>query len=161
MAIEHATKDHANEMDRGFDVPAPACARKRRSYGRRKPTERSLDDCLRRHGWVQIDWDAERFGTLQNRREELVIQIAAARVAIDQRALEPLLPDPAVELFGRFVWRGDRQCCEGGEPRRIFLHRLCEEIVRFDSDRYLNRRFGLLDPGRIEREHLHVDAGGI
>src|SRR5262249_35788290 len=161
IAIEHASEHHANEVDAGFDVPAPACARKHRGYGWRKPTERSLDDCLRRHGWMQIDRDAERFGALQNRREELVIQIATARVAVDQSTFEALLPDSAVELLGRFVRRGDGQCCKGGEPRRIFLHRLCEKIVRFDSDRYLIRRFGLLDAGRIERKHLHVDAGRI
>ena len=110
---------------------------------------------------MQIDRDVERFGTLQDRPEELVVQIAAARVAVDQRALEALLPDPAIQLFGRLVRRRGRQGRKGGEPRRIFLHRLCEEIVRFDGDRYLLRRFGLLDPGRIEREHLHVDAGRI
>src|SRR5262249_36113893 len=116
---------------------------------------------LGRHGWMQIDRDAERFGALQNRREELVIQIAAARVAIDQSAFEALLPDSAVGLLGRFVWHGARQCATGGGPRPAFLHRLCEEIVRFDSDRYLIRRLGLLDPGRIERKHVHVDAGRI
>src|SRR5262245_38872037 len=51
IAIEHASQNHANEMDTGFDVPAPACARKHRGHGWRKPTERSLDDRLGRHRW--------------------------------------------------------------------------------------------------------------
>jgi len=41
------------------------------------------------------------------------------------------------------------------------LHGLGEKIVRFDGDRQLLRRLGLLHARRIEREHLQVDAGRV
>ena len=140
--------------------PHPAAANIAVTGGENPPNER-LDDRLRRHRRVQIDRDIERFGALQDRPEELVVQIAAARVAVDERALEALLPDPALQFFGRLFGRRDRQGGKAGEARRMFLHRFGEEIVGFARDRDLLRRFRLLDPGRIQREHLHVDAGGV
>ena len=110
---------------------------------------------------MEIDRDIERFGALQDRPEELVVQIAAARVPIDERAFEALLPNPALQFFGRLVWCRDRQGGKAGEALRIFLHRLGEEIVGLPGNRDLLRRVRLLDPWRVEREHLHVDAGGI
>ncbi len=86
-----------------------------RAHGWRKPAERRLGDRLRRHGRVEIDRDIERVGALQDRPEEFVVQVAAAGVAVDERALEALLPDPALQFFGRLVGRRDRQ---GGKGRR-------------------------------------------
>jgi hypothetical protein len=57
---------------------------------------------------MKIDRDIEGFGALQDRPEEFVIQIAAARMAIDERALEALLPDPAIEFIGRLLRSCDR-----------------------------------------------------
>ena len=47
---------------------------------------------------MEIDRDFERFGALQDRPKELVVQIAAACVAIDECALEALLADPAIQI---------------------------------------------------------------
>ena len=110
---------------------------------------------------MEIDRDIERFGALQDRPEELVVQIAAARVAIDERALEALLPDPAIQFIGRLLGGRDRQAGKACKALWIFLHRVGEEIVRLAGDRNLLRHVGLLDPGRIQREHLHVDPGGV
>ena len=54
-----------------------------------KSVVRGVDDRLRRLGGMNIDGDMERFGALQNRPEELVVQIAAAVVAVDQAPLKP------------------------------------------------------------------------
>ena len=43
----------------------------------------------------------------------------------------------------------------------MFLDRLGEEIVRFAGHRDLVGRVRLLHARRIERQHLHVEAGGI
>src|ERR1700758_4946789 len=110
---------------------------------------------------MEIDWDIEGFGALHDWPEELVIQIAAARMAVDERTLEALLPNPAIEFIGRLLrgrdWQGGKPC----KPLWILLHDIGEEIVRLASDRDLLRHVGLFDPGRIQREHLYVDAGGI
>ena len=43
----------------------------------------------------------------------------------------------------------------------MFFQLFGDEIVDFARDRNRFVGFGLLDPRRIEREHLHVDPGGI
>jgi hypothetical protein len=110
---------------------------------------------------MEIDRDIERFGTLQDRPEELIVQIAGPRVAIDERALEALLPDPAIQFIGRLLGGRSRQAGKACKTFWIFLHRVGEEIVRLAGDRNLLRHVGLLDPGRIQREHLHIDPGGV
>jgi hypothetical protein len=45
---------------------------------------------------MEIDWDIEGFGALYDWPEELVIRIAAARMAVNERTLEALLPNPAI-----------------------------------------------------------------
>jgi hypothetical protein len=82
-------------------------------------------------------------------------------VAIDEGALETLLPDPAIQLIGRLLGGRDRQAGKAGKTFWISLHHVGEEIVRLPRDRDLFRHLGLLDPGRIQRQHLHVDAGGV
>src|SRR5262249_61965326 len=101
----------------------------------RAPAVRRLNYRLRRDRRVQIDRDVERLRPFQDRREELVVEIAAAGVAVDQCALEALLPDAALQLVGGLVGHRGRQGGKGGEPLRIFLHRLQDEIIRVDGDR--------------------------
>jgi hypothetical protein len=45
---------------------------------------------------------------LQDRPEEFVVEIAAARMAIDEGSLETLLANPALQLVGRLVGCRDR-----------------------------------------------------
>src|SRR5262245_32698791 len=48
-----------------------------------------VGDRLRRHRRMQIDWDVERFGALQDRPEEFVVQIAAVGVPIARYRRRP------------------------------------------------------------------------
>ena len=57
---------------------------------RRKAPVGRFDHRLRRPRRVQIDRHVERFGTLQDRPVEFVVEIAAAIVAVDDRAFEAL-----------------------------------------------------------------------
>ena len=88
-------------------------------------------------------------------------QIVAARVAIDERAFEALLPDTAIQFIGRLLGGRDRQRGKGRKARWILLHRVRKEIVRLSGDGELLRHVCLFDPGSIQREHLQVDTGGI
>ena len=160
IAIERAAENHANEMHRGFNVPAPAGAREHGVHGRREPAVQRFHDRLRRHRRVQIDRDIERLGPFQHRPEELVVEIASASMAVDDRAFEAL-PDPLLQFVGGFFGRRGRQHRNAGEAQRVVLHRLGQEIVGFARGSHLLRPFDLLDARRIERQHLHVDLGGI
>ena len=82
-------------------------------------------------------------------------------MAVDQCALEALLSNPAFQFIGGLLGSRDRQGSEACEPLWILLHGVDEKIVRLAGDRDLLRRFGLFDSGRIQREHLHADVGGI
>jgi predicted TIM-barrel fold metal-dependent hydrolase len=52
-------------------------------------------------------------------------------VAIDKRAFEALLPDPAIQFIGRLLGGRDRQRGKGRKARWIFLHHVREEIDKF------------------------------
>jgi hypothetical protein len=82
-------------------------------------------------------------------------------MAVDVRALETELPDAAIKLLCRLVWRLDRQGGEASKALRVTLDRLGEEVVGIAGARYGVNRLNLLDARRIERKNLHIDAGGI
>src|SRR6476646_7134612 len=88
MSVEHPAEDHAYQMDSGLDVPAPTGGREHAAHGRRKAAVKRVDDRLRWNRRMQIDRDIECLGALEDRREKLVVQIAAEGVAIDERAFE-------------------------------------------------------------------------
>src|SRR5215472_4608578 len=161
VPVEHSAEDHANEMNRGFDVPAPTGCREDPTHRRGKAAIQRVNDRLRRYRRMQIDRDIQRFGALQDRPEELIVQIAATRVPIDERAFEALLPDPAIQFIGRLLVSRDRQGGKSCKARRIFLHHIREEIVRLLGDDDLFRHIRMLDPRGIQREHLHIDTGGV
>ena len=77
-AVEHPAEHHADDMKSGVDVPAPAGRRKNPVHCRRKAAVQRIDDRLRWNRRMQIDRDVERFSALDDRPEELVIQIPAA-----------------------------------------------------------------------------------
>src|SRR5207244_1384290 len=54
-----------------------------------------------------------------------------------------------------------RERGEGGEAVRVRLDRLVREVVRVPSHRDRDVRSEALRSGRAEREHLHVDPGGV
>jgi hypothetical protein len=110
---------------------------------------------------VQIDRHPERLRAFQDRREELVVEVAAAAVAVDVGALEAELADRSLQLLGRLFRRLDRQGGKAGEALGMLLHRLGEEVVGLARDGDRLRGVRLLDPRRVQREHLHVDVGGI
>jgi len=52
---------------------------------------------------MQVDRNVERFRLLQNRREEGIVEIAAAAMSIDIGAVESELLHTPLEFIGRLV----------------------------------------------------------
>ena len=77
---------------------------------------------------MQIDRYVERFGAFKDRPIKLVVEIAAAIVAVDDRALEAELTNAAFQFRGGLVGRRGRQRGKPGETRWMPLHRVAEEI---------------------------------
>src|SRR5262249_19252816 len=76
-------------MNSCLDVPSPAGCRENATHSRGKADVQCINDRLWWHCRMEIDWDIERFSALHNWPEELVIQIAAVRMAVDERTLKP------------------------------------------------------------------------
>ena len=111
--IEHAAEHQAHDVNRGLDVPAPARRGEHVGHRRREAAIGNVDDALRRRRRMQIDRRIELFGAFQDRPEELVVEIAAAVVAVDHGADEFLLAHPQLQ-FGRGLVR--RRGRQHGEP---------------------------------------------
>src|SRR5215207_1475327 len=97
---------------------------------------------------MEVDRDPERFGTLQDRPEEGVVQIAAPGVAVDQCSLEAVFTDHALELVGGGVRSHGRQRGEPREAARMAPHRLRQAVVRIAGERYRLGRTELLNARR-------------
>jgi hypothetical protein len=110
---------------------------------------------------VEIDRDSERFCPLQDWPEKGVVQVASPGVPVDQRPLEAILTDRALQLLCGGLRGGRRQRGEPGEAIRIAPHRLREEVVRLTSERYRLCCLKLLNARKGQRQHLHIDACGV
>jgi hypothetical protein len=93
---------------------------------------------------VEVERDLERLGPRQDRPEELVVQVAAAAVAVDQGAFEAVLGDRALELVGGGVGIGGWERREPGKPVRVAAHRLGEGVVGVAGERHRLDRVELL-----------------
>jgi hypothetical protein len=109
---------------------------------------------------MQVDRHAQRFGSLQDRPVELVVEIASAIVAVDRRALEALT-DAALQLFDRVLGRSGRHGGEAGETGRMLFHRIGEVVIGVAGHGDGVRRLHLFDAGCRQGQDLHVDAGSI
>jgi hypothetical protein len=110
---------------------------------------------------MDMDRRIERFGGLEDRPEEFVVEIAAARMAVDDGADKAAGLDAARELGRRLVRRHRRQGGKAGEAPGMFLHRRGERVVTFARQRHRLGGVELFGARRSQRQHLHVDAGGI
>ena len=88
---------------------------------------------------MHIDRRAERFRALEDRPEELVVEIAAAIVAVDHGADKAVVAHHAFEFGRGLVGRRGRHRGEAGEALGMFLHRFGQKIVGFARQRH---RFG-------------------
>ena len=129
--VEYSAEDHAKDVDRGFDVPAPPRPGKHLSYDRRKTSIRCVDHRLRRRRGMEIYRDVKQFSTLKDWPEEPVIEVAPAIVAIDDRSFKAMCADHAVQLFGSVARGSGRQGRKSGKACWIFGYGICEKIVRF------------------------------
>ena len=108
---------------------------------------------------MQIDRHIERFGALQDRPEERVVEIAAAMVAVDDRALEAVA-DRAFQFVGGLPGaaigngQGRQSASDAFSPPRRG-----NRSLRARS-RSASASSNCSTPG-IERQHLHIDAGGV
>lgn len=108
---------------------------------------------------MEIDGNLERRGSLENRREEEVVEIAAPGVAVDDGALEGVISSAALKFLGGAVRTGGGHHGESAKATRIFSNGVGEEIVGLASEGNGVGRVKLFHAGRGERENLHVDAG--
>jgi len=79
IAIERPAEDEAQDVQSGVDVPAKAAAGEQGSDLWREAGVERLDD---RAGWrsrVEVERNLERLGTLEDRPEELVVEVTAAK----------------------------------------------------------------------------------
>ncbi len=148
-------------MNRGLDVPAPARAAEHVVHQRREARVVGIEHRLRRLGRVDMDRRIEFFGAFQDRPEEFVVEIAAAHMAADDRADKAAAADAALQLRRGLVRDHRRQRGKAGEALGIFLHRRRERVIAFARQRHCLGSVELFGTGRGERQHLHVDAGGI
>src|SRR6266480_884925 len=149
-------------MDRGFDVPAPGRGGKRDRHLRREVSHvGGRDHRLRRRGWMQIERDLECFGTLQDRPEDLVVQVATPDMAVDQCTLEAVFTDHVLQFVGGGIWSHGRQRGEPGETAWMtpYCHR--ELVVGIMRECHCLGRVELLHARRGQRQDLHVDPGSI
>ena len=109
---------------------------------------------------MQIDRHVELFGTLQDRPIEFVVEIAAAIVAVDDRAFEACA-NSALQLRGGFFRRCRRQRGKPGKALGIFLHGVGKEVVGLSRHRDGFVLRALLGPRILQRQDLHIDAGGV
>jgi hypothetical protein len=100
ILVEGSTENHANDVDRGFDMPTPARAGKQLGYDRCKTSIGCVDHRLGRRSWMEINGDVQQLSSFKNGPERLVIEIASAVVPIDDRAFEAVIPDHVLQLFG-------------------------------------------------------------
>src|SRR5580700_7989674 len=129
ISIEHSAQNEANNMHRSFDVPAPAWTGQHLVHYWRKPAVRCFDHRLWRLGWMKIDRNVQRFSTLEQRVEKLIIQIAAPMVTVDNGAFEAVPIDHALQFVSRFVRTGGWQRGEAREPRGMFLNCCGQKII--------------------------------
>ena len=100
ILVEYSAENHANDVDRGFDVPTPARAGKQLGYDRCKPSIGCVDHSLGRRSWMEVNGEVQQLSLFKNRPEKLVIEITSAVVPIDDRASEAVVSDHALQLFG-------------------------------------------------------------
>src|SRR5215475_4505706 len=98
---------------------------------------------------MQVNRYAELFGPFQYRPEELVVEIAAAIVAVDNRAGELLLTYAAVELLGGLVRHRGRQRRKAAEARRLPHDRVGDKVVRLSGKRDCIGRRHCSTPGAV------------
>ena len=83
---------------------------------------------------MEVERNLQRLGTLEDRPEEVVVEVAAANVTADLPALEPVVPDGALQLVGGGFWRWRGERGESGEARRMALDGGPELIVGVAGD---------------------------
>jgi hypothetical protein len=91
----------------------------------------------------------------------MIGQIASSIVAGDDRTIEALLADTALQLFNGLLRRSRWYGGKAGETCRMLLHRVGEVVVGVTRHGDGVGCFHLFDPGRRQRQDLHVDAGRI
>jgi len=110
---------------------------------------------------VQIQRHLQLLGTGQDRPEELVVQVAAAAVAVDQGALEAVGADRALQLVGGGLGIRGRERGEPGQPVWMAAHRLGEGVVGGAGEGHRLGRVELLHPWSGQRQDLEVETGGV
>ncbi len=106
---------------------------------------------------MRVDRRLECLRGLEDRPEELVVEEAVERAAVDERSLEAELPDGPGQLVGRRVRVGGRQRREGGEAVRMGRDGLGHPVV--ERLRHGNGSLGaaVLQAGLHRGQDLHVD----
>ena len=110
---------------------------------------------------MNVHRNVQVLGGFEDRPEFGIIQIFAARMAVDDGALEPQLANPAFQFLGRagrILWR-DR--CQTSEPIGMLSNRIGQLVVEFAGQRGGLGSIKHLHARRGQQKDLHRDTGVI
>jgi len=110
---------------------------------------------------VQVDGDLESFSTLKDRPKKRIVQVATPAVAVDYCSLETVVSDCAFQLTGGDNWGCGWQCGKPGKAVWMAPNGLPQTVVGLAGERLRGDRIELLHTGRVQRQHLQVDACGV
>ncbi len=159
MAVERAGEHHAEHVDSGFRMPAPAGCLEHAARARLQIGVIGLPHCLRRKVRVDVDRHVEVHGRREQAFIARVIEEAAFGRAVDERADEAQLLHGAHELAGGGIRALHRQDGEPGEAiwmagnggRQMVVH------LAGDGDAFVAGHE--IGAGAGVGQHLHRDAG--
>ena len=110
---------------------------------------------------MEINRGIECLGTLEDRPEKFVIEIAAPNVTIDERPLETVITDRSLHFGGSGIGVRGRQCGKSAETSRMAAHGFPKDIIRFAREHSRLSGFELLCARGSKRQYLHIDVSGI
>ena len=153
-AVEHAAENNSENVEAGFDGESEDGAVK-------AAVEKWADHSRRGRVGMQINRNAERFGGLENFPEFRLVEIFAARVGIDDRALQVQRFYGSLEFFrgGGGILRSNRG--ESGKAVGMLANRFGKLIVERRRQGDGGWRVEDLDAGRGERKNLLRDSRGV
>src|SRR6516165_6383251 len=111
--------------------------------------------------WMQIDGNVEPFGHLENGPEELIVQVAAADMSMDQGTEETVIGHHAFELRRRGLGVRHRQRGKPSESCRVRSHCRGDLVIGHRSQLYGDFRLQVFRGGLIERQNLSINSPSV
>ena len=160
IGVEYAADNEANGLDGGFGGKTP-CHRQKREIATAIIGIVGLRDGSVRNARVEIERHVERLRPLKDAPEALVVEEGARGQPVDQRALEVVVCDRALEFVGGGLGIDRRQLGEARKARRVGAGRRVERIIRLACHRDRGVGVEYLRSRLHVRDHLHVNSRRI